>query len=349
MGKRLLIISSFVILVFFQTAFAETTKQVFSSSRNSVVLVLSYDRNNMPLALGSGFFISPKKIVTNYHLIEGAGRILVKSTALGMQTEVSGIDAYSRQLDLAVLRVDAEGPALRIKEKQDQEVGDRVIAIGNPRGLESTLSEGIISGLRKADDFFIYQVTASVSPGSSGGPLLDDRGYVIGVTTATITDGQNLNFAVPILLLKRLQPGGKWEPGQTGITGEIRCGNAGISLSDFTKRSQYSTEFTFSLQNETKNTIKNLAYLILFKNVETRKMIHFAVYFDSDTIPPGLAIRKQKRERALEGVSTDRQYLQPHLRSYADCVISAELRVLSYEIVDREATDTILDVLEKKR
>jgi hypothetical protein len=150
-------------------------------------------------------------------------------------------------------------------------------------------------------------------------------------------------------LLKRLQPGGKWEPGQTGIAGEIRRGNSGISLSDFSKRNQYSTDFTFSLQNETKNTIKNLAYLILFKNVETEKIIHFAVYFDSDTIPPGLAKRKQKNEPVLRGVSTDRKLLKPHLRSYADGVISAELRVLSYEIEDREATDIILDVLEKNR
>lgn len=74
-----------------------------------------------------------------------------------------------------------------------------MVAIGNPLGLESSVSEGIVSGIRRvSEDFELYQITAPLSPGNSGGPVLDAKGDVIGIATSTLENGQNLNFAVPI-------------------------------------------------------------------------------------------------------------------------------------------------------
>ena len=83
-------------------------------------------------------------------------------------------------------------------------MGERVYAVGNPQGLEGTFSRGIVSGIRNVGDDKILQVTAPISPGSSGGPILNDRGEVIGVSVATFKGGQDLNFAIPSSYLATL-------------------------------------------------------------------------------------------------------------------------------------------------
>ena len=129
---------------------------------------------------------------------------------------------------------------------QDQQIGDKVIAIGNPRGLEGSVSEGIISGLRPVDDFKIYQITAPISPGSSGGPLFDQNGNVIGITTASITDGQNLNFAIPVALIERLKKS-SFRPTETAL-----------SLVGFARNWSWNGgKIEYSLKNNTKQAIKN--------------------------------------------------------------------------------------------
>ena len=251
-------------------------------------------------------------------------------------------------LDLAVIETPTPGKPLSLNKEQNQGIGDRVVAIGNPRGLEGTVSEGIISSLRPTEDFKILQITAPISPGSSGGPLFDAEGRVIGVTTATIVGGQNLNFAVPILLLDRLEKGGAWEPQKIDAKLQPERGNAGLAMTDFVKTSSVWDKTSYTVQNETKNDIKNLAYLLVFKNVETGKIVHFELFMDRDAIPAGLAKRFNKEISRLSGLTTDRYYLDSHARSMSQVagVITAEFRTLSYEIV-RQQKDTVLDFLEK--
>ncbi len=150
---------------------------------------------------GSGFFISKDGIiVTNYHVVRDAKSIVVKDTKGYSWTSV-WIGLYNEQKDLATLKVTANiSSYLAVPKNPSFKVGQRVVAIGNPKGLESTLSEGIISGVRKISDDFgeVIQTTAPISPGSSGGPLLTLKGEAIGVTTFQVIGGQNLNFAVPV-------------------------------------------------------------------------------------------------------------------------------------------------------
>jgi hypothetical protein len=339
-----IIFRAFVILLilFPIQGLAASIKNIYTGAKSSVVLIMAYDKSNTPLGLGSGFFIEPQKIVTNFHVIEGAGRIVVKSSISGLQAEVSSIISYSKYLDLAVLQIEGKGTPLQISAQHKYSVGDKVVAIGNPRGLEGTVSEGIISATREVDDFVIYQITAPISLGSSGGPLFDEHGKVIGVTTATIADGQNLNFSIPIWLLPRLKKGGAWEPQKGKFPHEAKRGNAGIILSDFSKRNQYNGELFFTLRNENNYAVKNLVYLMIYKKLGTNQMIHFSLFVNEDLIPPGLAKRIKQFDSNMEGLSSDYSDLQGSV----DAVIYAELRVLTYDIEETQKKDALSNALE---
>ncbi len=171
----------------------------------SVVLLDMNDANGQPLSIGSGFFISGGIIATNAHVIEGASSGTAKLVGNNQKLRIMGVVALSRRTDLALLKVDSSAPSLNLGATDTSPaVGDKVYVVGNPLGLEGTFSEGIISGLRTIGADSILQMTAPISPGSSGGPVMDASGTVIGVAVATFKDGQNLNLAVPVAYLSKL-------------------------------------------------------------------------------------------------------------------------------------------------
>jgi len=112
--------------------------------------------------------------------------------------DIIGVDVDK---DLLILKIKGKKfPAVKIGNSKSLNVGQRVYAIGSPMGLENSISEGIISGLRSYDELrrSFIQITASISPGSSGGAVVNDKGELIGISTLTFKQGQNLNFAIPI-------------------------------------------------------------------------------------------------------------------------------------------------------
>jgi hypothetical protein len=158
------------------------------------------DSNNRAISLGSGFFVRPDVVATNYHVIEGAvdgfAKVLGNSSIYHIESVV-GVDQAN---DLALLKLKGvTGKPLTLADISKIEVGEEIFALGNPKGLEGTISPGIISGssLRRAGNESLIQITAPISPGSSGGPVVNKRGEVIGIAVASLKDGQNLNFAVP--------------------------------------------------------------------------------------------------------------------------------------------------------
>jgi hypothetical protein len=157
-------------------------------------------------SLGTGFVIRPDGwIATNLHVIVGATRAKVTLNG-ARELDVLEVLAMSPEHDLALLRVDARGlPALPLGDSDAMRPGDPVVAIGNPLGLEDTVSNGLVSARRKGDDGSeILQISAPIAPGSSGGPIFNDRGEVIGVAVAILEEGQNLNFGVPARYLTPL-------------------------------------------------------------------------------------------------------------------------------------------------
>lgn len=177
-----------------------STEELFELASSGVVLVQVFDNEGHQRGLGSGFVASNDgSVITNYHVIRGAYRATAKFGD-GTFAPVLGVVAYDPDHDVAVIKVQAiSPPALRLGNSDGIRVGEHVVAIGSPLGLQNTVSEGIVSGLRGG----VIQMSTPISPGSSGGPVLDTVGEVVGISVTSITTGQNLNFAVPINWAKR--------------------------------------------------------------------------------------------------------------------------------------------------
>jgi hypothetical protein len=157
-------------------------------------------------SLGTGFVVRADGwIATNLHVIVGGPHVKV-TLRDARELDVTEVLAASAEHDLALVRVQARGlPTLAIGDSDAMRPGDPVVAIGNPMGLEDTVSNGLVSARRKVDDsddgFEVLQVSAPIAPGSSGGPLFNDHGEVIGIATAVLQGGQNINFGVPVRYL----------------------------------------------------------------------------------------------------------------------------------------------------
>lgn len=187
----------------------ENLPAIIKKIEPSVVIILTYDEKGKILGQGSGFFISQTgDIITNYHTLQGASRAEVK-TIEGKTYPFSLILAEDIEVDLIRASVDIPQELVHLLPVSASipEVGERIIVIGSPLGLERTVSDGIISAVREIPGFGkIYQITAPISPGSSGSPIINMKGEVIGVATLQLAEGQNLNFAIPGGRIAKLTP-----------------------------------------------------------------------------------------------------------------------------------------------
>ena len=154
---------------------------------------------------GSGFVIHDGHIATNHHVVDN---MWIGSAKLAGKEEIYPVEtilAVDKARDLAIVKVGGiDAPALPLGDSDTVQIDDRVYIAGNPRGLEVLFSDGIISAIRGGSADKIFQMTAPIPQGSSGGPVFNEKGEVIGVSFATFLRGQNLNFAIPVNYLKSL-------------------------------------------------------------------------------------------------------------------------------------------------
>jgi hypothetical protein len=179
-------------------------EKVFRNNNRAVVVVNTFDKNGRSLKQGSGFIVrSDGVIVSNYHVICNAARIEIKID--GQTFDVYGITYSDKRNDFVILKITKDNlPTITIGDSDSVNVGQRVYVIGSPHGLENTISEGILSGIRSVEPGKkILQISAPISQGSSGGPVFNKEGEVIAIVTAYIKQGQNLNLAMPINLIKK--------------------------------------------------------------------------------------------------------------------------------------------------
>ncbi len=198
----LLIIPLILILLFPIISLADADK-IFKENNKAVVVVVVYDQRGKPISQGSGFIVREDgAIVTNYHVISNAKNIRIKASDKIL--DVEGLLHIDKENDLVILKVKGKNlPTLKIGDIGKMNVGDKVYVISSPQGLENTISDGILSGIREIDQKRkILQITAPVSEGSSGGPVFNKNGEVIGIATFIIESAQNLNFAMPVNLIK---------------------------------------------------------------------------------------------------------------------------------------------------
>ena len=191
-----------------QPASALTPDKIAERAIPSVVLIKT------PSSLGTGFIVSNDGLIaTNLHVIGNARQAIV-ILADGREYKDIEVVNYDDTYDLLLLRVSAKNLVpLTLGDSAKVKVGERVVAIGHPLGLGNTVSDGLVSGVRNiSPKLTVLQVSAPISQGSSGGPLFNEAGEVIGISTLIFTQGQNLNFGMPINQLKSLLRSGKGTP-----------------------------------------------------------------------------------------------------------------------------------------
>jgi Trypsin-like peptidase domain len=180
---------------------------IAKAASGTIVSIVMSDKDGKLIAQGSGFLVSKDgKVVTNYHVISEGSSAIVKFPD-GAFYVVDGVLASDKTRDVAIIKAHGENfRTLTLGNSDRVQVGEEVVAIGNPLSLESTVSNGIVSAIRRIEEEGgkFLQVTAPISPGSSGGPLFNMAGEVIGITALKFKGGENLNFAIPINDAKRL-------------------------------------------------------------------------------------------------------------------------------------------------
>jgi S1-C subfamily serine protease len=175
-----------------------TVPEIVAKASSAVIEIVSLDAKGNPTGLGTGFFTDERATIalTNFHVIRGAASVRAR-TLSGVDCEFVGVLYASKKPDLALLKF-KPGPGrshLAITRNLDPVIGSRVIVLGSPEGLGLAVSDGLVSGTR--DHGNVIQISAAISPGSSGSPVLSMDGHYVGVVVGYLAEGQNLNFAVP--------------------------------------------------------------------------------------------------------------------------------------------------------
>ena len=280
-------------------AHAQTAQEIAKRAFASTVLLVMEDANGQPISLGSGFFVRDGEIASNLHVVEDATKGYAKIVGQKAKYDIESITAVDSERDLVVLKISgARASMLGLASSDAIQVGETVYAVGNPQGLEGTFSQGIVSSIREVGTDKLLQITAPISPGSSGGPVLNGKGEVIGVSVATFRGGQNLNFAIPSNYLKTLLgKGGPAKPlaqakpakGQRSILADLGGRNieavlGGQLLWDIVGN------YSFSLRNQLRENVRGIICLVIFYDRRDTP-IEFDLVEYRGTIPAGLSKR----------------------------------------------------------
>jgi tetratricopeptide (TPR) repeat protein len=203
---------------------------IYRENSPSVVVVVAIDREGKSMSQGSGFIVSEDgAVITNYHVISKATEIVAKTGE--KIRKVEGVLYVDPENDVAIIKLEGkEYRKAKMGNPAELRVGEKVYVMGSPRGLENTISEGILSGIREIDTKRkILQMTAAISPGSSGGPVFNARGEVVGIATLILAEAQNLNFAIPVNIatagLTKKDPVSPREACQVDFNGTAACFN----------------------------------------------------------------------------------------------------------------------------
>jgi hypothetical protein len=329
-------------------SFAQVAKKVAQASFPSVVLLVMEDGSGQPLSLASGFFLTRDTVATNAHVIQGASRGYARRIGDKVKYDVRSILAIDQARDLVILQLDkGVGAPLKLGDSDALGIGDDIFAVGNPQGLEGTFSQGIVSGIREVSGTAILQITAPISPGSSGGPILNAQAEVVGIAVATFRGGQNLNFAVPVKYLAALMTTAPRprslashvkEASDKPLLSELGGGKStdGVVGMHFDwDASPISGRFSFSLVNKLREPVRKVYCLVIFYRSEYRpgafpEPLHAEPIYLPETIPSGLARRVTARvDKSVEQLNAPRY----GLGSPSPPSGKVEFRVLRFEVV----------------
>lgn len=317
-----------------------SAKDVAKRVLASTVFITAFDGAGQPLKLGSGFVSADGFVVTNNHVIRDARALTVRLIGSSDEVRVESVAWSEASVDLAVLKVPLKAPPLSTRNSAVA-VGEEVYAAGNPKGLEGTFSNGIVSSIRLGGQ--LIQLTAPISPGSSGGPIVDSAGAVVGVAVATYRDGQNLNFAIPIGFVPaqfvRAPKGSarrsSLAPPRADAPQLVDAPLSPVEAYNFRWKEEpkkecgfASAEFDFSLRNRSEFVVSRVRVLVIFYD-EKGESIHSEM-----VVYPGLLTGE---ERGTIQPNTPKFTLGIGSLATAPCEVAklssrVELRVLSVEV-----------------
>jgi S1-C subfamily serine protease len=190
--------------VFGASAFAQnqaqkSPREIAREQSKAIVIIEALDERGSVTGQGSGFIVTPQgAVVTNLHVVQGASSLRVKLPS-GDAYKTSDLIDVDDAKDIAIIKIKGfKLPVVTLGDSDKAETGEAIVAISSPEGLVNSISTGVISGVRRFDTHRVFQISAPISQGSSGGALFNSNGEVIGVITYLLKSGQNLNFAVPI-------------------------------------------------------------------------------------------------------------------------------------------------------
>lgn len=289
----------------------EKIPQLVKKVNPSIVLIITYDSQGNKLNQGSGFFISAEgDVITNWHVIHGASSAVVK-LASGEVVRVKDITAADKENDLIRLMVDAKDKKFipLSLAKSLPEVGQRVLVIGSPLGLEASVSDGLVSAVKDVPGFgAIIQISAPISPGSSGSPVINMAGEVIGVATLTLNEAQNLNFAIPAEKVASLTIK---EPisHTAGISGTII--NSAASVEDL-----YNKGLSFQLKQDYQSA------LLYYQKVIEKDENHFNAHFRIGICCFDMQLYNRAEEAFKETIHIKLDYAEAYLNLGIACANS---------------------------
>jgi hypothetical protein len=203
-----------------------SAREIANKVLPSVVLIITEDENGNPISQGSGFVYKPGLVVSNLHVFERASNAIVKNVKTGDVSKAVEVVGMNARQDICVIRIEnTKFPVLPLGDSFAVRTGDDIYVVSNPKGLEGSFTKGIISNIRERDrgdkrddqliawaknftgetDRTLFQIDAAISPGSSGGAVVNSRGEAIGIVKSTIIGGQNLNFSIPVDQLRTLE------------------------------------------------------------------------------------------------------------------------------------------------
>ena len=337
-----------LVLIGANSANAQTAQAIAKKAFGSTVLLVMEDANGQPLSLGSGFFVGAGEIASNLHVVEGAVRGYAKLVGQKTKHDLEGITAVDPERDLVVLKIAAAGsPVLPLGNSDAVQVGEPVYAVGNPQGLEGTFSQGVVSSIREVGTDKLLQITAPISPGSSGGPVLNGKGEVVGVSVATFRGGQNLNFAIPSNDLKSLlEKVGPPKPLAQAKSNKIEhsiLADLGGRSSEGVVASHFSWTdneiigyYTFSVRNQLREPVRDVVCLVIF-------FAHDGLPIETEivTISGPIGGNLARRSPKLGRISAD---------EVRNLTAKTEIRILDFRLKEEVEEEEIVELwrVEKK-
>ncbi len=234
------------------------------TTQKSLVQVISFNANKIPTSVGMGFYVRENLVATTYHTVQDAQALSLQNVGDKDITFSARVKAYSVELDVALVETTRKSKAIALTSPTAPQVGDGVIVLGNPRWEASAATTGSIRSAQATDGGILYVSSALVSPGSSGGPVFDHKGQLLGMARFTVQDAKPVTFVMPARVISAVS---KRDMSKVTASPDSQINDSirgTLKLTNYVKAGGSETEI-ISIRNETRHSLENIFFAVLYK------------------------------------------------------------------------------------